>query len=221
MKLKDISKKYDKLLFSNIHYEFEKGCIYSIFGKNGIGKTTLLNIMTGHLQPDGGVIEYQGDLDGIMFIAENTIPFEFITGAEFIEVTLKFKEINIEEENIKALFRKFEMPDDYDKPIMTYSKGMKYKLLLMLVILTNPQILVLDEPLIEVDLVTLEKIRPIFEEYKKDHIIIFTTHVPNIAYKLSDKVLYLTPDSIIEVDNSFESPNQIEEYIYNLMVVEA
>ncbi len=149
MKLKDISKKYDKLLFSNIHYEFEKGCIYSIFGKNGIGKTTLLNIMTGHLQPDGGVIEYQGDLDGIMFIAENTIPFEFITGAEFIEVTLKFKEINIEEENIKALFRKFEMPDDYDKPIMTYSKGMKYKLLLMLVILTNPQILVLDEPLIE------------------------------------------------------------------------
>jgi ABC-2 type transport system ATP-binding protein len=219
MKLVDISKKFDKELFSNINYTFEKGYIYSIFGKNGIGKTTLLNIMTGHLQPDTGSVE--GNLDDIMFIAENTIPFEFITGAEFLNVTLKFKEFIPDEEKIMKLFSQFDMRDAYDKPIVTYSKGMKYKLLLMLVILTNPQILVLDEPLIEVDILTLENIRPIFEKYKKDHIIIFTTHVPNIAYKLSDRLLYLTPNSIIDVENKFESPNQIEEYIYNLMVEEA
>lgn len=221
MRIENISKKYDQTLFSNITYQFEKGYIYSVFGKNGIGKTTLLNIITGHLQPDEGKVHYEKNkLKEIMFIAENSIPFEMISGLEFIEVTLKFKAIELDKNRVKGLFENFDMIDAIDAPIITYSKGMKYKLLLMLVILTNPEILILDEPLIEVDLVTLENIRPFFEEFKKNHIIIFTTHVPNIAFKLSDKILYLTPESLIGVENKFESPNEIEEYIYNLMVSE-
>ena len=218
MRLDNISKSYDNLLFSDINYLFKEGHIYSIFGKNGIGKTTLLNIITGHLKPNSGSVEFNGSMDDIMFIAENSIPFEYITGSEFILVTLKFKEIFSRKEELKQLFSKFNMDPYYDKPIVTYSKGMKYKLLLMLVIMIKPQILVMDEPLNEVDLVTLGDIKPIFEELKKDRIIIFSTHIPNIAYKLSDTILYLTPKAIVEVDNSFDSPNQIEEYIYKLMV---
>lgn len=217
MKIINISKAYERSLFANLNYEFKKGNIYSIFGKNGIGKTTLLNITSGHLKPDNGKVEFSENMDNIMFIAENAIPFDFITGIEFIHITLKFKNIVADKEEIKRLFCQFSMSDAFDKPIVTYSKGMKYKLLLMLVILTRPQILVLDEPLIEVDLVTLENIKPIFEELKQDRIIILTTHVPNIAYKLSNKILYLTPNSILEVNNDFKSPDEIEKYIYDLM----
>jgi ABC-2 type transport system ATP-binding protein len=217
LKLINISKKYEYVLFNNINYEFQKGKIYSIFGKNGIGKTTLLNILSGFISQDNGNIDYGEFGNNIMFIGENAIPFELLTGKEFIFTTLDFKGIDMVESEINQLFKNFEMENFINKIIATYSKGMKYKLLIILIILIKPKILVLDEPLIDVDFITLETVANIFSIIKEQSIIILSTHVANIAFKLSDKILYLTPNELIEVDNHFENSEEINNYIYCLM----
>ncbi|MDS1005224.1 ABC transporter ATP-binding protein [Clostridium sporogenes] len=217
MEINNISKKYKYQLFSNIKYEFKKNNIYSIFGKNGIGKTTLLNIIAGFINTDSGAINYKGYENEIMFIDENPIPFELLSGEEFIIMTLKFKNLNIELQEIHNLFKLFEMFNYKDSIISTYSKGMKYKLLIILIKLTNPKILILDEPLNEVDIITLEKVRNLFYNMKKDRIIIFSTHIPDMAFKLSDTILYLTHNKLIEKENCFNSSNEIEKYIFDLM----
>ncbi|AJA49817.1 ABC-type multidrug transport system, ATPase component [Clostridium pasteurianum DSM 525 = ATCC 6013] len=216
MELINLSKKYENLLFKNINYKFTLGKIYSIFGKNGIGKTTLLDIISGFNKADNGYIDY-GDLkDEIMYIGENPIPFELLTGKEFVITTLEFKDIKIDDCEIDSLFKKFEIEDFKDNIINTYSKGMKYKLLIIIILISKPKVLILDEPLVDIDIITIENISQIFHNIK-DSIIIFSTHISNIAFKLSDEILYLTQNGIINVTNNFKSSEEIENYILNLM----
>ncbi|WP_143318274.1 ATP-binding cassette domain-containing protein [Clostridium sp. HBUAS56017] len=217
IRIENISKSFKKEVFSNISYTFKKECIYSIFGKNGVGKTTLLNIIAMNILPDTGSINCDNEFDKMMFIDENPFPFEFITGKEFLMQTLNLKNIKTNAEQIEKIAIKFEMLDSLNYMISTYSAGMKYKLLLILIVIIKPKFLILDEPLVEVDILTLEQISDIFKELKKECIILFSTHIPNIAFKISDKVLYLNKDSLIEIDKKFESANEIEEYILNLM----
>ena len=87
MRIIDLSKSFNgKKIFENISIDFMPGRIYSIFGKNGIGKTTLLNILNGNLSYDQGEIELETDRE-IILLEENSIPFEFMTAEEFIKTT--------------------------------------------------------------------------------------------------------------------------------------
>ena len=105
MKLNNLTKKYDKIIFRNINYDFKENNIYSIFGKNGVGKTTLLSIIANQLMPDEGIVE--SFEDNIMFISEDIIPFSFLTGKEFVVETLKMKNIDITEDLVIKTFKNF------------------------------------------------------------------------------------------------------------------
>lgn len=217
MELINISKTYKDTVFKNINYKFEKGIVYSIFGKNGIGKTTILNIISGFILSDTGEIKYNINEENIVFISENPIPFDLLTGKEFVIATMKFKGIKCCEKETDNLFKEFEIDSFKDNIISTYSKGMKYKLLIIIMTLMKPQVLILDEPFIDLDLITLEKVRTIFCKLKMDSIIIFSTHIPNIAFKLSDKILFLKNDKLIDQDNNFNNSGEIDSYVFNLM----
>lgn len=217
IKLINLSKNFEYLVFKNINYTFEEGYVYSIFGKNGVGKTTLLNIISGDLSPNSGKLIVENYKNDIAFIGESFIPFEFITGLEFIRLTLEFKEIPIKDDYIETLLKEFDIFDFRDKMINTYSRGMKYKILIILIILLKPKILILDEPFIDIDLITLKKVKAIFKKMKVNSIIIFSTHIPNIALELSDKILYLTQKDLIEISNNFINIEELNNYIINLM----
>lgn len=217
LRLVNLSKKYKDTVFENINYTFNQGNIYSIFGKNGVGKTTLLNIISAFIKSDQGYIEYSKDEEKIVFIGENPIPFELLTGEEFINVTLKFKRIHTNKDTINRLFKEFEIYDFKNTVIVNYSKGMKFKLLIILIILINPKVLILDEPFTDIDLITIEKVKNIFHKIKLNGLIIFSTHVPNIAFKLSNKILYLTDKKLIEINNNFKTIEDMNNYILQLM----
>ncbi|MCH4199615.1 MAG: ATP-binding cassette domain-containing protein [Clostridium tyrobutyricum] len=217
MKLVNLSKKYKNTVFESINYTFNQGNIYSVFGKNGVGKTTLLNIMSKFVEPDNGYIEYTKNENDIVFIGEDPIPFELLTGEEFIDTTLKFKRINTSKNIIDKLFKDFEIIDFKDTIIINYSKGMKFKLIIILIILINPKVLILDEPFTDVDLITIEKVKKIFYRIKINSLIIFSTHLPNIAFKLSNKILYLTNKRLIEINNNFTTIEDMNNYIFQLM----
>jgi ABC-type multidrug transport system ATPase subunit len=173
--------------------------------------------MSKFVEPDNGYIEYTKNENDIVFIGEDPIPFELLTGEEFIDTTLKFKRINTSKNIIDKLFKDFEIIDFKDTIIINYSKGMKFKLIIILIILINPKVLILDEPFTDVDLITIEKVKKIFYRIKINSLIIFSTHLPNIAFKLSNKILYLTNKRLIEINNNFTTIEDMNNYIFQLM----
>ncbi|MGX7112239.1 ABC transporter ATP-binding protein [Gemella cuniculi] len=199
MKIKNLSKRYEDIIFQNVSYDFEKGKVYSIFGENGIGKTTLLKIIAKQIPYDNGEVILSSK--EMVFISDSIIPFQYMTGVEFIEYSIKMKKLKIDRNEIDKLFRAFRIEDAKDKIIIDYSKGMKFKLIIILVLAIKPTILLMDEPFVDVDISTIEQIKDIFEDFKKDRLIVLTTHIPDIAENLSDSILYLKKDGLYELCN--------------------
>lgn len=213
MKIINLSKRYEEIIFQNVNYNFKTGKVYSIFGKNGIGKTTLLKIIAKQIPFDSG--ELCLDSKDIVFISDSIVPFQYMTGIEFIEYSIKMKKIKIDKYEICNLFRLFQIEDAKDKVIINYSKGMKFKLILILVFAMKPKILLMDEPFVDVDIPTIEQTKDLLEVFKKDKVIILTTHIPDIAQHLSDTILYLKKDGLYEVCS--EDYSNLRNKLLNVM----
>lgn len=214
MKISNLSKSYgDNQIFEKVTYHFSKGMIYSIFGVNGVGKTTLLNIMNGNLRSDTGTVEFNEDS---LFIEDNQIPFEFMTADEFIKTTFRFKKTTYSEEQKQELFERLNFQPG-EKRILEYSKGMRSKLVLILSLLSNPPILLLDEPFSDIDLVSFKEISHIIKAEKNNRIVVFSTHVSKIAYELADNILYLKKDGLFHLEQNFSSADELEEFVLRTM----
>jgi ABC-type multidrug transport system ATPase subunit len=205
VKIRNLSKQYNgEIIFENLNCNFEYNNVYSILGKNGIGKTTMLKILANQIPFDSGNIE--SSTDDIMFVSDNVFVFNYMSGYEFITYTLKMKNKKISLIEIESKFKEFGLePNDMYKMLMDYSKGMKYKLIIILILLISPKILLLDEPFVDIDIATMEQVKKVFEQFKNDKIIILTTHIADIAYALSDKVLFLSKGYLSEVDGDIKS----------------
>lgn len=214
MKITNLSKSYgNNQIFENVTFDFSQGIIYSIFGVNGVGKTTLLNIINNNLGSDSGNVEFN---EGSLFIEDNQVPFEFMTADEFIATTFKFKNSNYSEDQKKELFDRLNFQPG-KKRISEYSKGMRSKLVLILALLSNPPILLLDEPFSDIDLVSFKEISRILKFERSNRIVIFSTHVPKIAHELADKILYLKNDGLFDLSQTFLSSDELENYVLEKM----
>lgn len=208
MKLTNIAKKYDEdYIFENVNLNFTQNNIYSIFGINGVGKTTLLNIISGNLSYDKGKISKNSD--DILFIENNSIPFEFMTADEFIDITFSFKSSNYDVEEKAKLYDELNFHED-KKIIQDFSTGTKSKLLLIIALLAKPEILLLDEPFSDLDTITLKKITQQFKTKKSDMMIIFSTHIPSLAYRFSDQLIFLSKKGVFQMNNHFETMEDLE-----------
>ncbi len=129
---------------------------------------------------------------------------EFLTGREF----LKFF-IDINKNRIKDLktideyfdFMKIEK-EDRDRLLKDYSHGMKNKMQMLVNIIANPNVLLLDEPLTSFDVVVAEEMKQMLREIKKNHIIIFSTHIMELALDLCDEIVILNKGILEEVDKN-------------------
>ncbi|KXT77829.1 ATP-binding cassette domain-containing protein [Streptococcus sp. DD13] len=217
MKVENVSKRLkDVLIFEQVHLNFEKGKIYSIFGRNGSGKTTLLNILNGNLSPDTGSVT--GNEEAI-FLESNDVPFGFMTADEFIHQTFRFKGVPLDVAE-KAFYydRLYFHPGS--KRIKDFSKGMKSKLYLIIALLSKSSVWLLDEPFTDIDPVSFEAIMTILKEYKHERIIVFSTHQAQIAYELSDEILYLSKKGLTLFSNQYHSAKALEEAVLESMKVD-
>ena len=129
---------------------------------------------------------------------------EFLTAREF----LKFF-IDINKKRIKDLktideyfdFMKIE-EEDRDRLLKDYSHGMKNKMQMLVNIIANPNVLLLDEPLTSFDVVVAEEMKQMLREIKHNHIIIFSTHIMELALDLCDEIVILNKGVLEEIDKN-------------------
>lgn len=205
----NLEKKFnDKHVIKGASYIFEENKIYGLLGRNGAGKTTLFNILYKELKNDGGevYIDDEGekrDIDVVdvgMVFSENFLP-DFLTGYEFIKFII---DLNKDKKNL-PIDEYFSMMDidefDRHKLIKTYSHGMKSKLSLLVIYIKNPKILLLDEPLTSVDVVSGAEIKKMFKFMKNNHILIISTHMLELAKEICDEIVLLNDGKLYSLEN--------------------
>lgn len=207
--IKNLHKNYEtKEVLKGINFEFEKGKIYALLGRNGAGKTTLFNCINEDIPIDKG--EFYLESNSIKKIEPEDIGYvlstpnvpEFLTGREFLKF---FLEINNEIlENNKSIDEYFDLVKieigDRDKLLKDYSHGMKNKMQMLVNIISNPNILLLDEPLTSFDVVVAEEMKELLKSIKKDHIVIFSTHILELALDLCDEIVILNKGTLEQID---------------------
>ena len=210
--VKDLKKTFDKYeVLKGINFSFEKGRIYGLLGRNGAGKTTFFNCLNEDLEIDAGefYLEDNGAKNEIKpedigyVLSTPNVP-EFLTGREFLKFFIEINQDRIK--NLKSTDEYFEFmkidKEDRDKLLKDYSHGMKNKMQMLVNIIANPSILLFDEPLTSLDIVVQEEMKQMLKEIKKDHIIIFSTHIMELALDLCDDIVVLNKGILTEINKS-------------------
>ncbi len=208
---RDICKRFgEKEVLRGASFTFEKGRIYGLLGRNGAGKTTLFNCMNEDVKADGGSFEIAGD-DGrrrpigpedIGYVLSTPVVPEFLTGREFLKFFVEINQAKLRDP--KPLDEYFELmkiaPEDRDKLLKDYSHGMKNKMQMLVNFIANPTILLLDEPLTSFDVVVADEMKQLLRHIKNDHIIIFSTHIMELALDLCDDIVILNDGVLEEIE---------------------
>ena len=222
--VRNLKKSFEnKEVLKDINFEFEKGKIYGLLGRNGAGKTTFFNCLNEDLEADAGkfFIEESGkskevEAEDIGYVLSTPNVPEFLTAREFLKFFIDINKKRIKDE--KTIDEYFEFmkieKEDRDRLLKDYSHGMKNKMQMLVNIITNPNVLLLDEPLTSFDVVVAEEMKQMLKEIKKDHIIIFSTHIMELALDLCDEIVILNKGVLEEIDKN----NLDNEHLKNKII---
>jgi len=208
--IEHLSKHFEKKeVLKDINFVFEEGRIYGLLGRNGAGKTTLFNCLNRDIKMDGGrfYLEEEGGqrevvVEDIGYVLSTPTVPEFLTGREFLKFFLDINEKTVS--NPKSIDEYFDYmsikPEDRDKLLKDYSHGMKNKMQMLVNIIVSPNILLLDEPLTSLDVVVAEEMKQLLRSLKAGRIIIFSTHIMDLALDLCDEIVLLQGGELKVVD---------------------
>lgn len=171
----DVDFAYEgRKMLDSFSYKFTRGERIGIVGRNGVGKTTFLNIMSGRITPDAGVIEH-GETLRIGYYSQRGIAFK--PGQTVLECVQDIAEVvkSSDGHNISATtyLNRFLFPHEtFNKRIDILSGGEKRRLYLLTVLMQNPNMLILDEPTNDLDIMTLNVLEEYLREFKGCLIIV-------------------------------------------------
>ncbi len=201
IELKNLVKKYGKFTaVENLSITVKKGEIFGFLGPNGAGKTTTIKIMTGLLKPTSGEalvggFDIQKDPVSVKkiigFIPDRPYIYEKLTGKEFLDFIAGVFKLDKTSSKRKAaeLLALFEIDKWGDELIESYSHGMKQKLVMASNILHDPEIYIIDEPMVGLDPKSAKIVREMFLDLKKAGKTLFiSTHSLEIVESLCDTI---------------------------------
>ncbi len=199
--LDNLTKRYgDTLAVNRLNLTVPAGEIFGFIGPNGAGKTTTIKIMSGTLAPTEGTVRIAGIPLGddpvnakrrIGFIPDRPYLYEKLTGMEFMKFSAELYGV---EEGIFAgkaegLLDTFSLFDWRDELIEAYSHGMKQRLIIAAALLHDPQVLIVDEPMVGLDPAGIRLVKILLRELAdKGTTVFMSTHTLAIAEDICDKI---------------------------------
>ena len=217
IEIKNVTKKYgNNIALKNVSFTVNDGEIFGFIGHNGAGKTTLIKSIVGIHKFDEGDILINGKsikLDPISckkemaFVPDNPELYEQMKAIDFINFICDIYEVDqdIREKNIKKYAKLFEIEDNLNDTIESFSHGMKQKIALISALAHNPKVLVMDEPFVGLDPKAVFDVKEIMNEMiKEGKIIFFSTHILDVAEKLCSRVAIIKKGELIKVGNMEE-----------------
>lgn len=225
--IENLSKKFgNKEVLRDIDFSFESGKIYGLLGRNGAGKTTLFNCVNRDIRSESGsfYLEENGERretlpEDIGYVLSTPTVPEFLTAREFLKFFIEINRKSIGD--LLTLDEYFEMmniqPEDSDRLLKEYSHGMKNKMQMLINLIAKPNILLLDEPLTSLDVVVAEEMKQLLKKQKEGRIIIFSTHIMELALDLCDEIVILNHGELEVVDKENLDKQEFKDKIIQML----
>ena len=198
LKFINVAKNFESVrAVDNFNAELFSDEIFCLLGNNGAGKTTLINMISGIIKPNNGDI-FLNDISVVTnksflyksmgLCQQEDIFFEYLTVEEHLEYIYKIKGSKVNKNEIEDLIKKINLNHKKKYLCGTLSGGEKRKLCIALALIGNSKIVLLDEPTSGVDIISKKEIWKFLKEYKKEKIILITTHSLDEAEYLGDRI---------------------------------
>ena len=217
IEIKSVTKKYgDNVAISNISFNVNDGEIFAFIGHNGAGRTTLIKSIVGIHEFDSGDILINGKSiklspveckKEMAFVPDNPELYENMKAIDFINFICDMYEVSqdVREKNIAKFAKMFEIENNLNDVISSFSHGMKQKVALISALAHDPKVLIMDEPFVGLDPKAVFDVKEIMNEMVKDgKIIFFSTHILDVAEKLCSRVAIIKKGELIKVGNMDE-----------------
>lgn len=211
LSVKNLAKTYeDEPVLQNLNLEVPAGSIFGLIGPNGAGKSTFIGLLTGLLEIDAGEIE----INGLEMINDNELEikrcvasvlqpplvFENFTSYEFTTYVCEMygtAEPGLNDK-IRSLFTYFEIEEYLYVKIRQLSSGSRKKLAFCTAILTEPELLFLDEPFESVDVISIGRMKTVIRKLRDKGVTIFiTSHILEVVENLCDDIAILHKGKIL------------------------
>jgi ABC-2 type transport system ATP-binding protein len=201
IELKGITKKYGNFrAIDNLNLTVNKGEIFGFLGPNGAGKTTTIKMIAGVLLPSAGTVTI-GGIDmlkqpeaakrKIGFIPDRPYLYEKLTGMEFLKFTADLYDVphDVYQERARKNLEMFSLSDWSDELIESYSHGMKQRLIMSAALLHDPEIIIVDEPMVGLDPAAIIMVKELFQRLANQGVSVFmSTHTLSIAEDTCDRI---------------------------------
>lgn len=210
IELKDVTKTFgNTVAVDNITLTIPNGKIYGFLGPNGAGKSTTINMITNSISITTGTIKINGvdvtknpyeSKKEFAFIPDTPPVYDEMRGIDYINFIADIYEVQSKEriERIDKYADLFDMKSNLSSAIMSYSHGMKQKIVLIAALVTNPNVFILDEPMVGLDAKSSFNLKETMKEMAKTgKTIFFSTHVMEVAENLCDEIAIINKGKII------------------------
>ena len=198
--LRDVSRWYGNVVALNrITFNLAPG-VTGLLGANGAGKTTLLRLVAGFLAPSSGSVEvngrpswrYPGVYRDLGIVPEREDVYPFLTGREFVRASAVLHELPDPDAATARAVEAVDLEAVQDRPIGTYSKGMRQRIKVAGALVHEPAVLLLDEPFNGVDPGQRLRLSELFRSYAEAGcIVVFSTHILEELRELAEEVLVI------------------------------
>lgn len=211
IKFENVTKVYNKTVraLDDISFSVNGGEIVGFIGPNGSGKTTTMKLLTGILKADVGKITVNGfnirknpikAKESIGYIADSPDMFLRLKGVEFLDLIGDIYHVPLDKrkERIEEFAGRFELTDSLSSPMMSYSHGMRQKIMVIAALLHDPPVWILDEPMVGLDPKSAFELKNMMREHAKaGNAVFFSTHVLEVAEKLCDRVIIIKKGKLL------------------------
>lgn len=226
LRIENISKTYGNgavKAVDDIDLQVKPGEIFGFLGPNGAGKTTTIKMIVGLLKPDGGSINVKGidvwdkPLEAkslISYVPDNPEVYDKLKGIEYLNFIADMYGISKEErlEKIEYYTNLFNIKNALGNIIGSYSHGMKQKLILTAGLINNPDLFILDEPMVGLDPKSAFNLKEIMKDMcNQGKTVFFSTHVLEVAENLCDRLAIINNGKIITVGTMEELRSHAKE----------
>lgn len=215
IKAQQLTRNYgETVAVDNVGFEIEHGEIVGLLGHNGAGKTTIMKMITGYVEPSAGEVTVDGltlaeDLPRIQqkigYLPENCPLYPDMTVTDYLifAASLKGLEEDKLNQSIRTSIRKTKLESVATKRISTLSRGYRQRLGVAQAILGSPKIYILDEPTNGLDPSQIQEMRSLIKELAKNATVVLSTHILQEVQATCNRVIIIRAGKVA-LDSSME-----------------
>lgn len=221
IEITDVRKSYgDKHAVNGISFSVKEGEILGFLGPNGAGKSTTLNIITGYLSADSGVVKIDGtDIlaepikakRDIGFLPEIPPLYLEMTVLEYLNFVYDLKGCKLpRKQHLKEICEVVKIWDVGNRLIKNLSKGYRQRVGIAQALIGNPKVLIFDEPTIGLDPRQIIEIRNLIKMLGREHTIILSTHILPEVQAVCDRIVVINKGEIVANEKTEDLINAVE-----------